>query len=158
MYTDLSAHECTHHASTLGSYTPEHRDQCQGLAYNILGSLEFCVFLVVIILLYPNLLKDLVDGEFWRRSEIDLGRLRKCPTSPFPRFLDVIIVFDFKGRHVDNIKCHPIIDDSFMGHNNRLQNVPWLPALFVTGLVVLLFGLHHERKIISATDFPVFYP
>lgn len=45
-----------------------------------------------------------------------------------------------------------------MGRNDGLWIVSWLPALLVKGLVVQLFGLHHERKIISAADFRVFYP
>jgi hypothetical protein len=82
--SDLSARKCTHHASTLGSYAPKHRDKCQCLAYYLLGNLEFVVFLVVFFLLNPDLVKDLVDGEFWRRGEIDLRDLRKCPAGPYP--------------------------------------------------------------------------
>lgn len=106
MRTDLSVYQSTHHASTLSRYTPKDGDQCQCLAYYILGSLELFVFFVAFILLDPNLVQDLVDGELRRRSEIDLGRLRKCPTSPFPRLLDVIIVLDVNGRHLDDSKCH----------------------------------------------------
>lgn len=57
---------------------------------------------------------------------------------------------------MDDTKCRLLMNESLMGHNNRLQIVLWLPALFVSRLVLLLFGLHRVRKIASAADFLVF--